>query len=241
MKDKLLIFINIFIFMMGVTFKLYAVELPNANTPVREIVEYVESCASKPAAVSSAVWNTCYDKVKEYVADPSNFSNPNQKPTLEECLKVMDTLNQWKSSDTSQPTISAEDAKKQTGSDINNTIAKNNNNKSVQSTGEQRSAVDFDDVISDTSKYKPDENAMDANSAKKIEGATSKILTTISNVGIVVAVIMLAIIGIKYMIGSVEEKAQYKEDMLPYVIGAFILFSITGLVKILIAIGNKIN
>ena len=109
------------------------------------------------------------------------------------------------------------------------------------STGEPRSAVDFDDVLSDTSKYKPDENAMDANSAKKIEGATSKILTTISNVGIVVAVIMLAILGIKYMIGSVEEKAQYKEDMLPYVIGAFILFGITGLVKILIAIGNKIN
>ena len=107
--------------------------------------------------------------------------------------------------------------------------------------GTNRSVIIFDDVLSNVEKYKPDESSMDANSAKKIEGATSKILTAISNVGIVVAVIMLAIIGIKYMIGSVEEKAQYKEDMLPYVIGAFILFSITGLVKILIAIGNKIN
>ena len=107
--------------------------------------------------------------------------------------------------------------------------------------GTDRGEVVFDDVLSNTENYKPDESAMDQASAGKIENATSKILTTISNVGIVVAVIMLAIIGIKYMIGSVEEKAQYKEDMLPYVIGAFILFGITGLVKILIAIGNQIN
>lgn len=107
--------------------------------------------------------------------------------------------------------------------------------------GTDRSVITFDDVLSNVEDYKPDESDMDANSAGKIESATSKILTTISNIGIVVAVIMLAILGIKYMIGSVEEKAQYKEDMLPYVIGASILFGITGLVKILIAIGDKIS
>ena len=44
----------------------------------------------------------------------------------------------------------------------------------------------------------------------KIESVGSRVLTTISNVGIVLSVVMLAIIGLKYMIGSVEEKAQYK-------------------------------
>ena len=43
------------------------------------------------------------------------------------------------------------------------------------------------------------------------------------------------------MLGSVEDKAEYKQDMIPYLIGALLLFGITGFLKILIAIGQKIS
>lgn len=52
-------------------------------------------------------------------------------------------------------------------------------------------------------------------------------------VGSGLSVIVLIILGIKYMFGSVEEKAEYKKSLLPYVIGAVILFSassITGII-----------
>ncbi len=38
-------------------------------------------------------------------------------------------------------------------------------------------------------------------------------------------VIILIAIGIKYMLGSVEEKVEYKKHMMPYVLGAFVLFT----------------
>lgn len=108
--------------------------------------------------------------------------------------------------------------------------------------GEERNKTVFtDDVLKDISKYDPSQDPMDNNSSNRIETATSKILTVISNVGMAVAVIMLAILGIKYMLGSVEEKAEYKEGLIPYVIGAFILFGITSFVKILMVIGNQIG
>lgn len=43
-------------------------------------------------------------------------------------------------------------------------------------------------------------------------------------IGSFVAVGAMMIIGIKYMSGSLEEKANYKKSMMPYLIGCFILF-----------------
>lgn len=51
------------------------------------------------------------------------------------------------------------------------------------------------------------------------------ILASIRNMGIVLSVVMLIIIGIKYMLGSIEEKATYKKTLLPYLIGAVLLFT----------------
>ena len=57
------------------------------------------------------------------------------------------------------------------------------------------------------------------------------ILGAVRNVGVIVAVITLTIIGIKYMLGSVEEKANYKATMMPYIIGCVLLASGTILIS----------
>ena len=43
------------------------------------------------------------------------------------------------------------------------------------------------------------------------------------------------------MLGSVEEKAEYKKDLVPYFIGAALLFGICTVVKILQSLGDTIN
>ena len=48
-----------------------------------------------------------------------------------------------------------------------------------------------------------------------------------NTIGIILSVIILAILGIKYILGSVEEKAEYKNDIIPYLIGAALLFGIS--------------
>jgi type IV secretory pathway VirB2 component (pilin) len=55
----------------------------------------------------------------------------------------------------------------------------------------------------------------------------NKILSVVRTIGILISVITLAVIGIKYMVGSVEEKAEYKKTMIPYLIGVFLIFSFT--------------
>ena len=52
-----------------------------------------------------------------------------------------------------------------------------------------------------------------------------KIFSVVSTAGSILSVIILAGIGIKYMLGSVEEKAVYKKSMVPYLIGVAILFT----------------
>ncbi len=52
----------------------------------------------------------------------------------------------------------------------------------------------------------------------------NKAITIITSIGSVLSVIILIILGLKYMLGSVEEKAEYKKTLLPYVIGAAFVF-----------------
>jgi type IV secretory pathway VirB2 component (pilin) len=59
----------------------------------------------------------------------------------------------------------------------------------------------------------------------KLEDVGNQIFTVIRTVGILLSVIILAVLGIKYMMGSAEEKAEYKKTMMPYIIGALLLFA----------------
>ena len=56
--------------------------------------------------------------------------------------------------------------------------------------------------------------------------------------GTVVSVAILVIIGMKYMLGSVEEKAEYKKSLPPYLIGAILVFGITTILPLICAIAK---
>ena len=49
----------------------------------------------------------------------------------------------------------------------------------------------------------------------------------IRNIAAVIAVIIIAILGIKFMIGSTEERAEYKKSFLPLIIGIIVVLSAT--------------
>lgn len=72
---------------------------------------------------------------------------------------------------------------------------------------------------------------------KETEEIGNAILGAIQVVGTFVSVAALMILGIKYMLGSMEERASYKKSMLPYLIGAILLF---GAVNITAAIYDTV-
>lgn len=67
------------------------------------------------------------------------------------------------------------------------------------------------------------------------------ILGVLNIVGFIVSVITIMIIGFKYMIGSVEDKASYKKVMLPWIIGAILVFTGTTIPNMLFNIGTSLS
>lgn len=59
---------------------------------------------------------------------------------------------------------------------------------------------------------------------KAVSNIGSSIMGILQTTGIIVSVLILIIIGIKYMMGSAEEKAEYKKVMIPYLVGAALIF-----------------
>ena len=59
------------------------------------------------------------------------------------------------------------------------------------------------------------------------------VVAIVQTVGIVVAVVVLLVLGIKYMMGSAEEKAEYKKTLLPYIIGAAMVFGASVLTGVI--------
>ena len=64
------------------------------------------------------------------------------------------------------------------------------------------------------------------------------IVNMLTTAGIVIAVIVLLILGIKYMMGSASEKAEYKKTMIPYLVGAVLVLGASSIVKIVFSTLN---
>lgn len=70
----------------------------------------------------------------------------------------------------------------------------------------------------------------DATSMKTLAG---KILGFIRNIAIVGGVVVIAVLGVKYMMGSLEEKAEYKKSMIPLIVGIVVVMSASTIAKLL--------
>ena len=64
-----------------------------------------------------------------------------------------------------------------------------------------------------------------ANGTNEITTLGGRVVGIVQVVGVIIAVIILLVIGIKYMLGSAEEKAEYKKTMMPYLVGALLIFA----------------
>lgn len=98
-------------------------------------------------------------------------------------------------------------------------------------------------IMSTTSVFAGDASAGDVFSPDKVKAQATdadpkiqeyggKILSAVTTVGIVLSVIVLAVLGIKYMLGSAEEKAEYKKTLMPYIIGAALVFGASTIATI---------
>lgn len=59
-------------------------------------------------------------------------------------------------------------------------------------------------------------------------------------IGTILAVIYISIMGIKFMMGSVEEKAEIKENLIPFIIGCAVVFGAYIIWSIMVNIGRSL-
>ena len=87
-------------------------------------------------------------------------------------------------------------------------------------------ATDFDPIKT----VDPKKGNADTTKLTNLGNKVANILTT---AGSIISVIVLIILGIKYMMGSAEEKAEYKKTLLPYIIGAALIFSASTIASVI--------
>lgn len=91
-------------------------------------------------------------------------------------------------------------------------------------------------VFADGEGIKPSDFGNGNISAESTEGIKNfggQMIGVVRTVGVLIAVVILLVLGIKYMVGSAEDKADYKKSMIPYLVGAVLIFAasaITGIV-----------
>lgn len=67
---------------------------------------------------------------------------------------------------------------------------------------------------------------------EKFTNMVNIIATTIQTIGVILSVIVIGLLGIKYMTGSVEERADYKKSMIPFLIGTVLIVAVGTIIRI---------
>ena len=112
-----------------------------------------------------------------------------------------------------------------------NTVAFASGSTTTTSSGEVGSVID---KITESANDKLNDDSGVATLGGQIVGI-------IQIIGIVVAVVILLVLGIKYMTGSAQEKAEYKKTMIPYIIGAILIFAASTIVNVIFNLAVNIQ
>ena len=103
--------------------------------------------------------------------------------------------------------------------------------------GSSKSSETVDDIMGNADKFIDDgETAGESINEEELKGTIDFLYNLFLGVGIIVAVIVGTILGIKYMMGSIEEKASLKEMLVPYIAGCVVVFGAFGIWKLVINI-----
>lgn len=70
-------------------------------------------------------------------------------------------------------------------------------------------------------------------------GIGRELLGWIRNIAAIALVILLAFFGLKFMMGSVDQKAEYKKSLMPLIIGTFVVLGATTITSTVWNIGEQ--
>ena len=94
-------------------------------------------------------------------------------------------------------------------------------------------ATDYITIIEDVNT-KGQGTATNIDGVKNVAGNVIKL---IRNVAAIAAVVIISILGIKYMIGSTEERAEYKKSFIPLIVGIVVVLAASSIASLIFSMG----
>lgn len=91
----------------------------------------------------------------------------------------------------------------------------------------------------DPSAWKPDD--LNTGDVEALTSSATTIVSYIRYIGIIVTIVALIILGIKYMVGSIEERAEYKKSMKAFLIGVIVFFALSQLIAVIIDLSDSLG
>ena len=73
----------------------------------------------------------------------------------------------------------------------------------------------------------------DAGAASELTELAGKVIGLIQIASAVAAVILIAVFGFKFILGSANEKADYQKSFIPLIVGVVVVFAATSIAKLL--------
>ena len=89
-------------------------------------------------------------------------------------------------------------------------------------------ASEMDKLLTNSETYNDTTGTVD-----KVNTISGTIITSIRIIGVAVAVVMLLVVAMKYMTAAPGDKADIKKSAIQYVVGAIVLFAVTGILGII--------
>ncbi len=77
-----------------------------------------------------------------------------------------------------------------------------------------------------------------SNVPSKLVNVAGVIIRVLRNVAIMITVVVITALGIKYMVGSVQEKADYKKNYINIIIGVVLITMVTAIIDVIFNIAN---
>ena len=96
----------------------------------------------------------------------------------------------------------------------------------------------IDQVIGGAENFISGANTENTISQSSLKNTIDLIYNILLAVGIIVAVVAGAILGVQFMVASADGKAELKERLVPYVVGCVVIFGAFGIWKIVMIFIN---
>ena len=102
-------------------------------------------------------------------------------------------------------------------------------------------AFTMTDIINKGKDFISSKSDNDKIDEREVSQLSNSVYSILQFIAVVVAVVMITILGIKYITGSVEMQADIKKTLVPYAIGTFMAFGAFAIWKVVVLVLEETN